>query len=128
VILRQDFSEVIHLNRPVSHGLGLAGSGDSSPYVFPDEVLHAENGSAREHRLEHILSLFGFAIGVEAEGGMILAERFIQCLLLVPAGCGTVDVMIGRGICKVELRRSMNGSQIKLNPRIRNLLRWVLRG
>src|SRR5437762_13216410 len=74
-----------------------------STYVPSDEALHAKNSSSREHWLEHVLSLFCLAICEESEGGMVFAESFIQNLLLVPASRWTIDFIICRGICKMEL-------------------------
>ena len=75
------------------------------PYVLSDEALHAKDGSSREHWLEHVLSLFRLSICKKTEGRMIFPKRFIQRLLLVPACRGAVDVIICRGICKMELRQ-----------------------
>ena len=86
--------------------------GGHLPYISSDEALHVENGSSREHWLEHVLSLFSLAICEEPEGGMVFPESLIQCLLLVPACSRAVDVLIRRGVCKMELWQLMSRSRL----------------
>jgi hypothetical protein len=76
-------------------------------YLGSDKLLDIGNGLLGKHPIQDILSLLGFFIGKEAEGGMIFSETAVDSLFLVPSIGRFVYVEVGLWRTKMKLSRSL---------------------
>jgi hypothetical protein len=68
------------------------------------KALGVLDGSRREGAIKHILTVLGFSIREKTKAGSVFAEALIQRRFLVPAILVVVDIVVGFGVGKVELR------------------------
>jgi hypothetical protein len=72
-------------------------------YFLDNQPLSLLDSGRREGSIQHVFSFLGFLVRDETEGRTVLVKAVVETPFLVPPVLVVVDVLVGLGVCKVEL-------------------------
>jgi hypothetical protein len=111
----------VQVGRAGSLALALECSAECARLVG-DQLLGGLNGGLGEGAVEDIFAVLCLVVGEKAEAGAVLVEALVKTGLLVPAVLVVVDVVVGVGVGKVELRGVVSALSTALGQRIGHYL------